>query len=84
MLNSLINKFLITNLKTGKPSYVLTAFVMGVFVVNLKLILSGIEFKGVKMSVFNGTDYAASIASLGGVYGLNKHITNNSTKTNNV
>lgn len=84
MLNSIINKFLITNLKTGKPSYVLTAFVMGVFVVNLKLILSGIEYKGIKMSNFTGTDYAASIASLGGIYGLNKHLTNNLSKPNNV
>jgi hypothetical protein len=82
MLNSIINKFIISNIKTGNPSYVLTAFVVGIFIVNLKLILSGIEFKGIKMSTFTGTDYATSIASLGGIYGLNKHLNKNNNSTN--
>lgn len=74
MLNSILSKLIIKNVKTGKPSYILTAFMVGVFIVNAKLVLSGIEFKGVTMSEFDGTDYAASMAALGGIYSLNKHL----------
>lgn len=81
MLDFILSKLIIKNVKTGRPSYVLTAFVVGIFVVNLKLLLAGIDFKGFKMSNFTGTDYAASIAALGGVYGWNKQI-NNKTPIN--
>jgi hypothetical protein len=77
MLNSIMSKLIVTNVKTNRPSYVLTAFIVGVFIVNMKLVFSGIEFNGVKMSDFTGTDYAASMAALGGIYSLNKHLNKN-------
>jgi hypothetical protein len=77
MLKTILSHFVVKNVKTGKPSYTLTAFMVGVFIVNLKLLLSGMEFRGVKMSEFSGVDYGASIAALGGIYSLNKHITKN-------
>jgi hypothetical protein len=77
MLKTILSHFVVKNVKTGKPSYTLTAFMAGVFIVNLKLLLSGMEFRGVKMSEFSGVDYGASIAALGGIYSLKKHITKN-------
>lgn len=75
MLNEIISKLVIKNVKTGQPSYVLTAFIAGFFIVNIKLLLSGIEVKGIKMSDFSGVDYSAAIAALGGIYTLNKQVT---------
>lgn len=74
MLNTILSKLIVVNVKTGKPSYILTAFVVGVLIVNLKLLFSGFEVGGFKMSNFDGTDYGASMAALGGIYSLNKHI----------
>lgn len=62
--------------KTGKPSYTLTAFVIGFAIVNIKLLLSGVEIMDkFKMSEFSGVDYAAAIAALGSVYVLRKNKT---------
>lgn len=74
MLNTILSKLIVINVKTGKPSYVLTAFIVGILIVNIKLLFSGVEIKGFKMSDFGGTDYAASMAALGGIYSLNKHL----------
>lgn len=76
MLNQILSKLVIKNVKTHKPSYTITAFVTGFFIVNLKLILSGITIFGQKCSDFNGTDYATSIAALGALYISNKHVGN--------
>lgn len=76
MLNKLISTFLVINKKTKNPSYVLTAFIFGIGVVNFKLLSSGISFGDVKMEVFNGTDYAASIVALTSLYVSNKHVNN--------
>jgi hypothetical protein len=64
MLNSILSKLIIKNVKTGQKSYVLTAFIIGVTIVNAKLLLSGIQFKDIKMSDFSGIDYSAAIAAL--------------------
>lgn len=74
MLNDILSKFVVKNVKTGKPSYVLTAFIVGIAIVNIKLLFSGIEIEGIKMSDFNGMDYAAATAALGGIYTLNKKV----------
>lgn len=74
MLEAIMSKLVIKNVKTGKPSYILTAFIVGIFIVNVKLLLSGVEIGDVKMSEFSGVDYASSIAALGGIYTLNKKI----------
>lgn len=76
MLNKILSKLIIRNVKTRKPSYTITAFVVGFGIVNLKLILSGITIFGAKMSDFNGTDYATAIAALGALYISNKHVGN--------
>jgi hypothetical protein len=80
MFKKLLSHLIVKNVKTGRPSYTLTAFMVGVFVVNAKLALSGMEIHGVKMSEFSGVDYGASIAALGGIYSLNKHITKDTSK----
>lgn len=75
MLSSFLSNLVVKNVKTGRPSYVLTAFISGFFIVNIKLLLSGVEVHGIKMSEFNGVDYSAAVAALGGIYTLNKKIT---------
>jgi hypothetical protein len=74
MLDVILSKLVIKNVKTGQPSYILTAFIVGIFIVNVKLLLSGVQMGDVKMSEFSGVDYASSIAALGGIYTLNKKI----------
>lgn len=66
-----LNKFLIKDSK-GDPSVTMTTFVLGSIVVNLKLILSGMEIVGYKMAPFTGGEYSAAIAALGGVYVLRR------------
>jgi hypothetical protein len=74
MLDAIMSKLVIKNVKTGRPSYILTAFIIGILIVNIKLLLSGVQIGEVKMSEFTGVDYASSIAALGGIYTLNKKI----------
>lgn len=74
MIEKMLSSLIIKNVKTGKPSYTLTAFMAGVFIVNVKLIVSGLEVRGFKFSDFSGVDYAAAMAALGGIYSLNKAI----------
>jgi len=52
----------------GKPSVTTTAFLLGFIVICIKLLLSGVEYKGIKMSDFTGTDFGIAMAALGGVY----------------
>ncbi len=57
----------------GIPSYTLTALVTGFFIINIKLLFSGIEIMDkVKMSDFSGTDYGAALAGLGIIYNWGK------------
>ncbi len=56
----------------GKPSVTMTAFCWGCFVVNLKLILSGMTIKGYTMAAFGGGEYAAAMGALGAVYVLRR------------
>ncbi len=73
MINSLFSKLVLRNVKTGKPSYSLTMTVVAFFVINLKLLFSGVEIVDkVKMSDFSGTDYAASLAAISGLHIFNK------------
>lgn len=74
MLQKLQELLMFKNIKTGKPSYTTTAFIVGFFVVNMKLIFAGVSVGDkFKSSDFSGTDYAAAVAALGGIYLLNKH-----------
>lgn len=61
------NSLLIKN-SAGKPSLTTTAFIIGFLVLNFKLIFSGMSLGTLTLSAFSGTDYAAGIAALGGVY----------------
>lgn len=83
MLNTLLSKLIISNVKTGQPSYVLTAFIVGVAIVNIKLLLSGITIKEITSSTFTGVDYAASMGALGSIYSLNKHLNKKDIITTN-
>jgi len=75
MLQKLIDAFIIKDVKTKRPSYTVTAFVIGFFVVNLKLIISGITVGSIMMSEFTGIDYAAAVAALGTIYVMRKNAT---------
>lgn len=58
--------------KTKEPSVTLTAFITGFVVAVGKLMISGIELGGFKMSQFTGTDFAAAVAALGAIYVLRR------------
>jgi hypothetical protein len=83
MLDVIMSKLVIKNVKTGQPSYILTAFILGILIVNVKLLFSGIEVAGIKMSDFSGVDYSAAVAALGGIYTLNKQVTKEKYKEEN-
>ena len=84
MLNKFIKLFLLNNEKTKKPSYVITMVVFGFFIINLKLLLSGISITDkFKMSEFSGVDYSAALSALGGLHLFNKKITHDSNPENN-
>lgn len=60
--------------KTDKPSVTLTMFVYGFVVVTLKLIFSGIQVTNeFKLAEFSGTDFAAAVAAIGGIYTWRKN-----------
>lgn len=60
--------------KTGKESVTLSMFVYGFVIATLKLLFAGIEIHDkVKMSEFSGTDYAAVLAAIGGIYTIRKN-----------
>jgi hypothetical protein len=76
MLDKLVSKFILKDIKTGKPSYTVTAFIFGFCLINIKLLLAGMEFAdGIKMSEFSGMDYAAAAAAIGSIYVLRKNNT---------
>lgn len=76
MLDKILSKFILKDMKTGKPSYTVTAFVFGFWVINVKLLLAGMEITDkVKMSEFTGMDYAAAAAAVGSIYVLRKNKT---------
>lgn len=68
-----MRKFLVKD-SSGKPSVTTTAFIIGFFVVNFKLLMSGIKINDtIKFIEFGGGDYAAALAALGAIYVLRKH-----------
>lgn len=76
MLNNVLSKMIIKDVKTGKPSYTVTAFMVGFFVINIKLLLSGIQLtEKIKFDTFTGVDYSAAVAALGGIYIMRKNKT---------
>lgn len=82
MLNKMLSNCIIYDVKTKKPSYTVTAFLVGFLVINFKLLFSGIQItEKIKMSDFSGIDYAAGVAALGGIYVLRKNKTINTDYT---
>lgn len=72
----MLDKLVIKDVKTGKPSYTLTVFLLGSLLINLKLLLSGMQFtETFKFEIFSGIDYAAAMGSIGMVYTLRKNAT---------
>ncbi len=65
---------------SGKPSVTLSMFVLGMMVAILKLLVSGLTIKGFKMDQFNGVDFAAVAAALGGIYTLRRRSNNTDNK----
>ena len=72
----MLEKFLLKD-TSGQKSVTMTAFVLGFFVVNVKLLASGLTFGGYEMSAFTGVDYSAALAALGAIYVMRR-----STSTN--
>lgn len=67
--------------KDGVPSYTTTITVIGFFVINLKLLFSGISLPhDIKMSEFSGVDYAAALSAIGGIHLWNKTIVRTKNK----
>lgn len=82
MIQWLQSTFILKNLKTGKPSYTLTAFIIGFAVINMKLLFSGIDIMGkFKMSSFSGTDYGVALAALGSLHIANKKVVSDISKS---
>jgi len=75
MLDKILSKLILKDVKTGKPSYTVTAFVFGFWIINIKLLLAGMQFGKFKMSDFSGIDYAAASAAVGSIYVLRKNKT---------
>jgi hypothetical protein len=76
MFQKILDSLIIKNTKTGRPSYTLTMALTGFFIINLKLLLSGVEIMDkVKMSEFSGVDYAAALAAIGSIHIFNKKVT---------
>jgi hypothetical protein len=82
MLDKILAKFILNDLKTGKPSYTVTAFVIGFWIINIKLLFSGVHLTDkIKMSDFSGMDYATAAAAIGSIYVLRKNKTIEKDKT---
>lgn len=76
----MFDKLIIKNVKTGKPSYTLTMVLIGFFVINVKLLLSGVQItEKIKFDIFSGTDYAASLAAISGLHIFNKKVVRDTT-----
>lgn len=62
-------KFMTFKDEKGNPSYTSTMVIVGFFIINLKLLFSGIQItETIKLSEFSGVDYAAAIAAIGGIH----------------
>lgn len=84
MINKILSKMIIKNVKTGKPSYTLTMTIVGFLVINIKLLFSGIEIMDkFKMSDFSGVDYAAALAAIGSIHIFNKKVVTEKKDTDN-
>jgi hypothetical protein len=71
---------MIRDVHTGRPSYTATMVVVGFLIINLKLLLSGIQItEKIKMSDFTGIDYSACLTALGGIHIFNKSKSNTDT-----
>jgi hypothetical protein len=67
----------------GNKSLTATAFIWGCFVVNIKLLASGLTFGGYTMSAFTGSDYGMALAALGAIYVLRRNASDNNNNTTN-
>jgi len=75
----MFKKFLLTD-TAGKKSTTLTAFAIGFFFVNAKLLLSGITIAGYTMEAFTGIDYGVALSALGAIYVLRRSTNGNGKK----
>jgi len=71
-----LNNILLTDPSTGSPSTARTVFFYGSAICLIKLLLSGLVIGPIALGVFGGGDFAACIAALGGIYALDKTVSN--------
>ena len=58
--------------KTNKQSATLTILMATFGVCLLKLLISGMEYKGFSAGVFSGADFATAVGAAGSIYGFRK------------
>jgi hypothetical protein len=81
MLNKIVNAFLLKNSQNNEPAYIASMVIFGFFIINLKLLFSGIQIThDIKLSEFTGVDYAAAVGALGGIHIFNKKQESNKPK----
>lgn len=69
-----INSLLLSDPASGGPSTARTVFFYGACICLLKLLFSGLAIGPLTLGAFSGGDFAAAIAALGGIYALDKHV----------
>ena len=62
--------------KDGNPSLTETIFFYGCLVCVGKLAFSGFDMSFIKVPLFGGSEFGMAIASLGGIYSLQNHVSN--------
>lgn len=65
------SNFLLTD-TAGNKSATLTIFVMGAIIVHIKLLFAGMHMGDIMFPPFSGSEYAAAMGALGGIYVLRR------------
>lgn len=82
MFQKFIDFFIFKNAKSGQKSYTTTLVICGFFIINLKLLFSGVSVgKYFTCSQFSGTDYAAALAAIGAIHIGNKKVNSTINKS---
>lgn len=66
-----IQKFFIKD-TSGKKSITATVFLYGMIIIHFKLLFAGVTFNKFVLPLFDGGDYAASVAAMGSIYILRR------------
>ena len=76
MISTILSFIGLFDKNSKKISYISVAFLSGMLVINIKLLLSGLTIDGYKMSDTSITDWATGVAALSAMRIANKHVNN--------